>query len=1097
MNARAGVRPRAHGITSLAATATRWTLPVLLVALSSGTASALTTYTWIGATPGVWTNAANWSPARNTPAADDILLFDGATTPTPSITGVITQGIGRMVLLNGILLHLQGLSPGPITLTINGGAGTDLDVPTGTTLFAIGGGGRISIALATGTTGLVAGSVDATGQLTAADASALTFASGGELTCRGIPGSHIFGTTSLNSVVFQSGSTYIASGGSDPFGAAAPSSVVVFQTGSLYQYESGDAPSISGRTYADFAYVSGSSKTFSGTLPFTVDDLTLTGGTMRVQVPTTTIKGDIWETGGHLDFDGSNQAIFLGGTAPQLVRGSPAFSASSTLTINNPAGVTHELGHLALTKLVLDGGNLVLNATPLDISLQLTLTNGIITTGGASVNLNAPAATVVGGSAASYVNGNLQKSVAVSAGVLQKKFEIGDATTYAPVTLSFSSVSTAGLVAASTHPGDHANLGTSGLDVAHSVNRFWVLSKNATVFPSCSATFTFDPADVDPGTNAAQFEVRRFTAPATWSTTTTGARTTTTTQCSGLSAFGDFAIGEPCAVTLFYDDLDGTPGVDLVGTTPNFGGNAYVGHHIQPSGQIHFAVGGGVEDVGPNLRTTATICQSTLVTPLTLSSLPAGEMLHYQVTMANISAMPQTNVFESSRVDLVTSTGALITLGELSNGGYWGASSSALSPITSGLTTAQSGNFRLDLYLDPLDAFGDGPTDNAYVIVNGGATLAGHMAGLALGTTISAVELVRNLDDEVFWRGLTLERVRGCAFPPPPLPCTPAPPNMVAWWPLDEVGDTTAVDIAGVSMAALIGGPARIPGEVDGALRLANGGQYVRAPSNASLDFGTGDYSMDAWVRTSDATATVRTIIDKRDFGSPAGYSLYLYQGHLGGQIADASGFTNYNSPSPYIPDGVWHHVAMTVARAGNGTLYVDGAPAMVFDATVRPGSVTNPGALRVGQSFNDGSASFNGDVDEVELFNRALTAEEILALFSAGASGKCKPVSGVGQFVEPPARSFLTILNNPLRSGDARILFRLDQPDEVDVRIFDVAGRLRKSIPMGRLGPGEHGLAWNGAWEGGHNAARGIYFVQVSLRGGGVKASQRILVLK
>lgn len=792
MNARVGVRPRDRSIASLAGTVARWTLPLLVVALSSGAASAAT-YTWIGTNPGTWTTAANWSPARTTPAADDVLVFDGTGTPSPFVQGVITQGIGRMVLANGVTLTLQGPNGSPPTISLNGGTGTDLDVPAGTELILAGGSGRPSLALATGATGLVAGSMDVSGQVTAADAGGLTFASGAVLTFDGIPGSHVFGTTNLNSVVFQDGSTYIAKGGSDPFGATAPASVVVFQTGSLYQYENGDTPSIAGRTYADFAYASASSKTLSGSLPFTVDNLTLTDGTMHVQVATTTIQGDIWEAGGQLDFDSPGQDIFLAGTSPQSVRASLVFAINSTVTVSNPTGVALESGSMAPSNLVMNGGELTLaNGTPLAITRQLTLTSGVITTGSNLVQLTSQSVTVVGGSAASYINGNFQKPIPVSAGVLQMTFEIGDATTYAPVTLSFPSVSTAGVVAASTHPGDHASLGTSGLDVVHSVNRFWVLSNNATVFAPCSATFTFAPADVDAGSSTAQFEVRRFGAPAFWSSTTTGTRTATTTQCSGLTVFGDFAIGESCGVTLFHDDLDGTPGVDLVGTTPDFGGSTYVGMHIQPTDQIHFAAGGGVEDVGPNLRSTATICQSTLETPLTLSALPAGEMLHYRVTMANISATPETNVFESSRVDLVMSNGDLVTLGELSfqaspgtsNNGNWGANSSLGTPITSHETTMQSGATQLDLYLDPFDEFGDGPAANAYLVVNGGTTRAGSIPWLVPATTISAVQLVRNVDDEVSWRELTLERVRACGFPPPP-PCTPAPDNTVAFTRVD------------------------------------------------------------------------------------------------------------------------------------------------------------------------------------------------------------------------------------------------------------------------------------------------------------------------
>jgi hypothetical protein len=67
------------------------------------------------------------------------------------------------------------------------------------------------------------------------------------------------------------------------------------------------------------------------------------------------------------------------------------------------------------------------------------------------------------------------------------------------------------------------------------VNRYWSFTKvGSWTFTSYDATFTFVATDVDAGTNTSQVIVRRYDG--AWNTTTTGTRTATTTQATGLTA---------------------------------------------------------------------------------------------------------------------------------------------------------------------------------------------------------------------------------------------------------------------------------------------------------------------------------------------------------------------------------------------------------------------------------------------------------------------------------------------------------------------------------------------------------------------------------
>ncbi len=72
--------------------------------------------------------------------------------------------------------------------------------------------------------------------------------------------------------------------------------------------------------------------------------------------------------------------------------------------------------------------------------------------------------------------------------------------------------------------------------------------------------------------------------------------------------------------------------------------------------------------------------------------------------------------------------------------------------------------------------------------------------------------------------------------------------------------------------------------------------------------------------------------------------------------------------------------------------LYIDG---VLVSERVSPGPIaTNTRPFFIGRtdSGSNDSAFFNGLIDEVGLYNRALSALEIQAIFSAGSTGKCKP---------------------------------------------------------------------------------------------------------
>ena len=307
-------------------------------------AESSTTYTWTGEDNASWQEAANWNPNRTTPQNTDILIFNSGTK---TVTAVPTQTIGQLKVTDSAKITLQ-TSEGD-TLTINGDEGDDLYVASGCELN-ISGSNALTISLQTNATGNIVGSMtfsapsETAHKLTASAANAIIFS--GSFTAGNNLSGNPFGTTTYNSVVFQSGSTYIYMAGSNPFGATQPSSVIVFQTGSLYSHRGSGTPSFSGRTYADFELDYNGTISPSGSSAVSIDNLTIKQGTLNFKMegtPVHFIKGNInVYSGATLNFNPTSAGtVSLNGASLQIISGEGTISAStySTIQVDNTNGV--------------------------------------------------------------------------------------------------------------------------------------------------------------------------------------------------------------------------------------------------------------------------------------------------------------------------------------------------------------------------------------------------------------------------------------------------------------------------------------------------------------------------------------------------------------------------------------------------------------------------------------------------------------------------------------------------------------------------------------------------------------------------------------
>lgn len=225
--------------------------------------------------------------------------------------------------------------------------------------------------------------------------------------------------------------------------------------------------------------------------------------------------------------------------------------------------------------------------------------------------------------------------------------------------------------------------------------------------------------------------------------------------------------------------------------------------------------------------------------------------------------------------------------------------------------------------------------------------------------------------------------------------CVPKPAGIVAWW----KAENNAVDSIGGANGTLFNGASYAAGEVGQAFTFDGVDDRISVPDVAALHF-SGSFSIETWVSPTKYTVGHDGIIllrgDNRTEHDPYVLSI-LRDGRISFYIQSNTQEARVSSAAP-IPVNVFTHVVATMnATTGEMKLYINGALSNSITTTVRqlveldqsqnPGvGIANTGAFP-NTSYN---FPFPGLIDEVSLYNRALTAKEVQDLYNAGSGGKC-----------------------------------------------------------------------------------------------------------
>jgi nicotinamidase-related amidase len=275
--------------------------------------------------------------------------------------------------------------------------------------------------------------------------------------------------------------------------------------------------------------------------------------------------------------------------------------------------------------------------------------------------------------------------------------------------------------------------------------------------------------------------------------------------------------------------------------------------------------------------------------------------------------------------------------------------------------------------------------------------------------------------------------------------CVPPPAGLVSWW----RGESTAADNIRGNDGLPLGTVNYISGEVGQAFSFSGSpNNCIRIPYSASL--GSPAYTLETWV------SPVAPVSDPADqkvlFAQNAGrVQLLLRPGTAGARVVfqffTGSGTWRVLAAPVEIPLNQFSHLAASW-DGGIQRLYVNGVLVASATSTAPP---WDPGcdffiggiaSTTGGEACQYSGQFFQGIIDEVSYFRRALADSEVQDLFSAGSSGKCQPDPPVKPLVKPahtPDTLAFDLRTRDPASGEIRVNRQVFRTRQLAVLVMDV----------------------------------------------------------
>jgi len=213
-------------------------------------------------------------------------------------------------------------------------------------------------------------------------------------------------------------------------------------------------------------------------------------------------------------------------------------------------------------------------------------------------------------------------------------------------------------------------------------------------------------------------------------------------------------------------------------------------------------------------------------------------------------------------------------------------------------------------------------------------------------------------------------------------PVPPNPDGLMAWYEFeDDANDSSLNGNDGI----LYGGPTYAPGYIDKAISLDGVDDLVDCGYDATLNI-TGAVSVSAWINVTTG-ARDQKVAGNQD-GSTGGYKMGVYSDNkVEFEVRNPTNQSTNNRSvggGTVLTTGVWYHVVGVYSQGNYIRTYVNGKLDRQLVTTAKLG--LSSGTLKLGREPSGLSSFFSGKLDDVRVYNYALTEAEIMSLAGAGA---------------------------------------------------------------------------------------------------------------
>ena len=206
--------------------------------------------------------------------------------------------------------------------------------------------------------------------------------------------------------------------------------------------------------------------------------------------------------------------------------------------------------------------------------------------------------------------------------------------------------------------------------------------------------------------------------------------------------------------------------------------------------------------------------------------------------------------------------------------------------------------------------------------------------------------------------------------------------GLVAYWPFDG-GSTLDFSVYHNDGEAIGAKPTTDRfGRPDHAYLFDGTDDYIAIANSPSLQIGTGDYTIAAWIR-SNVPFSYGRIFSKGSFGCTTGYMMRL--GGTKGWLENArDGACHvFFGGRKTVADGAWHFIVGVVDRDVGATIYVDGAFDTMQMIDTSAYDLSNDRDPTIGVADQMSQEFFSGKIDDVRIYSKALSALEVRTLYN------------------------------------------------------------------------------------------------------------------